>query len=95
MGNVIYDIAPGAVINPFVGAGIGINHVKVDTVGQFSSVTGAFSGASAVLTTSARPSGRNSTPTRHDPGGVPATAAAIAPSGDGKPSSAAEAETRA
>ncbi len=45
MGNVIYDIAPGAVINPFVGAGIGINHVTVDAVGQFSSVTGAFSAA--------------------------------------------------
>ena len=45
MGNVIYDIAPGAVINPFVGAGIGINHVKVDSVGQFSSVTGAYTAA--------------------------------------------------
>ena len=25
MGNVIYDIAPGAALNPFIGAGVGIN----------------------------------------------------------------------
>jgi OmpA-OmpF porin, OOP family len=38
LGNVIYDFLPNSVINPFLGAGIGINHVKVDSVGQFSSV---------------------------------------------------------
>ena len=43
LGNVIYDILPGSVINPFIGAGIGINHVKVNTVGQFSSVPGVYS----------------------------------------------------
>ena len=57
-------------------------------------VTGVPSGVSAVLTTSTRPSGNRSTPTRQAPGGVPATAAAIAPTGAGKPSSAAEAERR-
>lgn len=45
MGNVIYDFAPGSMINPFIGVGVGINHVSVDTVGQFSSVTGAFTAA--------------------------------------------------
>ncbi|WP_304186482.1 OmpA family protein [Phenylobacterium aquaticum] len=44
MGNVIYDIMPDSAINPFVGAGVGINHVKADAiVGQFSNVTGVVS----------------------------------------------------
>ncbi|HYD43990.1 MAG TPA: outer membrane beta-barrel protein, partial [Phenylobacterium sp.] len=45
MGNVIFDILPDSAINPFIGAGLGINHVKVDAVGQFSNVTGAFTAA--------------------------------------------------
>lgn len=37
MGNVIYDIMPDSAINPFVGAGIGIAHIKADQIlGQFS-----------------------------------------------------------
>ena len=48
MGNVIYDFAPGSVINPFLGAGIGINHVKIDTVGQFSNV-GAVTASNAAI----------------------------------------------
>src|SRR6187401_859451 len=40
MGNVIYDILPDSVINPFLGAGIGANHVSVDVTGQFSNVPG-------------------------------------------------------
>jgi opacity protein-like surface antigen len=32
MGNVIYDILPDSVLNPFIGAGIGINNVKADTI---------------------------------------------------------------
>ncbi|MDP3100716.1 MAG: porin family protein, partial [Phenylobacterium sp.] len=49
MGNVLYDFAPGAMINPFVGAGVGINHVKLDTVGQFSTVTGAITAANPAI----------------------------------------------
>ncbi|HQP20300.1 MAG TPA: outer membrane beta-barrel protein, partial [Phenylobacterium sp.] len=41
MGNVIYDIMPDSAINPFVGAGVGIAHIKADQIlGQFSNVTG-------------------------------------------------------
>ncbi|MEI6440595.1 MAG: OmpA family protein [Alphaproteobacteria bacterium] len=44
MGNVLYDFAPDAAISPFVGAGLGVNQIKVDGVsGQFSTVTGAIS----------------------------------------------------
>ena len=40
MGNVIYDILPDSPLNPFIGAGIGINNVTADTiVGQFSTIT--------------------------------------------------------
>ena len=39
MGNVIYDFAPGATINPFVGVGIGVNRLAVKAVGQLSGVT--------------------------------------------------------
>ncbi|HEX7945268.1 MAG TPA: outer membrane beta-barrel protein, partial [Phenylobacterium sp.] len=41
MGNVLYDILPDSVINPFIGAGIGAVHVKTDVTGQFSNVPGA------------------------------------------------------
>ena len=49
MGNVIYDILPGSAINPFIGAGVGINHVSVNTTGQFSNVTGAISAANPAI----------------------------------------------
>ncbi|MEI7572446.1 MAG: outer membrane beta-barrel protein, partial [Phenylobacterium sp.] len=40
MGNVLYDFLPDSVLNPFIGAGVGINNVKADTiVGQFSTIT--------------------------------------------------------
>ncbi|OXE36257.1 MAG: hypothetical protein CGW95_08865, partial [Phenylobacterium zucineum] len=46
MGNVIYDFAPDAVINPFLGAGLGASQIKVDGLqGQFSNVTGTISAA--------------------------------------------------
>ncbi|MCI3135408.1 outer membrane protein, partial [Phenylobacterium aquaticum] len=46
MGNVIYDILPDSAINPFIGAGVGVNHLKADSVvGQFSNVTGTISAA--------------------------------------------------
>ena len=40
MGNVIYDIGPDWIINPFIGAGVGVNHIELTTDGQFSNVTG-------------------------------------------------------
>ena len=49
MGNVIYDFLPDSSINPFIGVGAGVNHVKVDTVGQFSTVTGAISAANPAI----------------------------------------------
>ena len=46
MGNVLYDFMPDSTINPFVGAGLGVNQIKVDgLLGQFSTVTGAISAA--------------------------------------------------
>ena len=45
MANLIYDIAPDAVISPFIGGGVGINHVKLETLGQFSNVPGAINAA--------------------------------------------------
>ncbi|MFZ5730434.1 MAG: outer membrane protein, partial [Pseudomonadota bacterium] len=49
MGNVIYDIAPGAALNPFVGVGVGVNHVKMDVVGQFATVGGPFTAANPAI----------------------------------------------
>ncbi|WP_374573793.1 outer membrane protein [Phenylobacterium sp. J367] len=40
MGNVLYDFLPGSTVNPFVGAGIGINHVSMEALGQFSNIPG-------------------------------------------------------
>jgi OmpA-OmpF porin, OOP family len=44
MGNVIYDFTPGATVapfmGPFIGAGIGIHHIKMDVNGVFSNVAG-------------------------------------------------------
>ena len=33
LGNVIYDILPDSVIDPFVGAGVGVNHINLTTDG--------------------------------------------------------------
>ena len=44
MGNVIYDIGPDWVIDPFIGAGVGVNHISLTTDGQFSNVTGVITG---------------------------------------------------
>ncbi|WP_337185473.1 outer membrane beta-barrel protein [Phenylobacterium sp.] len=49
MGNIIYDFLPGSTISPFLGAGIGANHVSVDVVGQFSNVTGAITAANPAI----------------------------------------------
>ena len=49
MGNVIYDILPGSAFNPFIGAGIGVNHVKVDVTGQFSNIPGAITAANPAI----------------------------------------------
>ncbi len=38
MGNVIYDFMPQSAINPFIGAGVGMNYVKIETVGEFAIV---------------------------------------------------------
>lgn len=38
MFNVLYDFAPDAKLNPFVGAGLGVNRLDVTTLGQFSGV---------------------------------------------------------
>ena len=42
MGNVIYDIGPDWMIDPFIGAGGGVNHISLTTRGQFSNVTGVI-----------------------------------------------------
>ena len=49
MGNVLYDILPDSALSPFIGAGIGINHTKVDVTGQFSNITGAISAANPAI----------------------------------------------
>ena len=41
MGNVLYDFMPGSALNPFVGAGIGVNHTSMSVTGQASNVPGA------------------------------------------------------
>ena len=38
MVNVLYDLAPDSWINPYVGAGLGINRLDVSALGQFSGV---------------------------------------------------------
>src|SRR5579859_590998 len=42
MGNVIFDIAPNWVIDPFIGAGAGVAHLDLTTLGQLSNVTGVI-----------------------------------------------------
>ena len=42
--NGIYDFDTGWVIDPFIGAGIGVNHVNMRVDGQFSNVTGVVTG---------------------------------------------------
>ena len=49
MGNVLYDILPGSTIDPFIGAGVGINHLTLNTDGQFSNVTGVVVNAPGSL----------------------------------------------
>jgi OOP family OmpA-OmpF porin len=41
MVNVLYDFAPDSWINPFLGAGVGINRLDVSALGQFSGVMSA------------------------------------------------------
>jgi OOP family OmpA-OmpF porin len=38
MANVLYDFAPDAWLNPFIGAGVGLNRLDVKALGQFSGV---------------------------------------------------------
>ena len=38
MANVLYDFAPNSWLNPFIGAGVGLNRLDVKTLGQFSGV---------------------------------------------------------
>ena len=45
MANVIYDILPDSVINPFIGVGVGINRITINTDGQFSNITGPLTAA--------------------------------------------------
>ena len=49
MGNLLYDFAPNSVLDPFVGVGVGVNHVKLNTLGQFSNVTGTISATNPAL----------------------------------------------
>ena len=49
MANVIYDFAPGSWLNPFLGAGVGINRLDVKTLGQFSSVPGAITATNPAI----------------------------------------------
>jgi opacity protein-like surface antigen len=52
MTNVIYDILPDSMITPFIGAGLGVQHIELSTDGQFSNVTGivtAQSGANPAI----------------------------------------------
>ncbi|MCI3181449.1 hypothetical protein C5708_14435, partial [Caulobacter sp. CCUG 60055] len=48
MANAIYDILPDSPINPFVGAGLGVNHATIDALGQFSNV-GAVTAANPAI----------------------------------------------
>lgn len=48
MANVLYDFAPEAWLNPFVGAGVGINRLDVKTLGQFSGVGTVTAGNVAI-----------------------------------------------
>lgn len=48
MANVIYDFAPDSWLNPFVGAGVGVNRLDVKTLGQFSGVGAVTPGNVAV-----------------------------------------------
>ncbi|HWT50886.1 MAG TPA: outer membrane protein, partial [Caulobacter sp.] len=49
MANVIYDFAPDAWLNPFVGAGVGINRLDVKALGQFSNVPGTISATNPAI----------------------------------------------
>ncbi|MBN9319863.1 MAG: porin family protein, partial [Caulobacterales bacterium] len=49
MANLIYDFAPGATLNPFVGIGMGVNRGKFDVVGQFGQVPGTITAANPAI----------------------------------------------
>jgi opacity protein-like surface antigen len=49
MANVIYDFMPDSAISPFLGAGAGVAHGKLQTLGQFSTVTGALTAANPAI----------------------------------------------
>ena len=38
MGNVIFDMAPASRVNPFIGAGVSVSRVSMQTLGQFATV---------------------------------------------------------
>ena len=43
MGNVIYDIMPTSLIDPFIGVGIGVNHLKLDDLRPDGATAATFS----------------------------------------------------
>ena len=47
--NAIYDFMPESRFNPFIGAGVGINHTSVDLVGQFSNVVTPLTAANPAI----------------------------------------------
>jgi OOP family OmpA-OmpF porin len=49
MANVIYDFMPDSAISPFLGAGAGVAHGKLQTLGQFSTVTGTLTAANPAI----------------------------------------------
>jgi OOP family OmpA-OmpF porin len=51
MANVIYDFAPDAWLNPFVGVGVGINRLDVKALGQYSNIPGAITAANPSVQT--------------------------------------------
>ncbi|MDB5453258.1 MAG: hypothetical protein JWO33_1836, partial [Caulobacteraceae bacterium] len=57
--NVIYDFAPDAVINPFLGVGLGVDYAQMRLRGRFSLATGrqAFTSAAVTVGTTVYPAG--------------------------------------
>jgi len=53
--NVIYDFAPDAVINPFLGVGLGIDYAQMRVRGRFSAATGRYSYTSSAVVLAAPP----------------------------------------
>uniref|UniRef100_UPI00262FE935 outer membrane protein n=1 Tax=uncultured Caulobacter sp. TaxID=158749 RepID=UPI00262FE935 len=48
MANVLYDFAPDSWLNPYLGAGVGINRLNVKALGQFSGVGAVTATNSAI-----------------------------------------------